>query len=112
MVARKNRISGEAFWACSTLKCRGRSSFDAPFEPQESSLQGRKSPAVDAVLFEDRVRASGVVTEAIHRFGSEALATNWLKAPKVGLRGETPLEAIKSVAGCKVVERLLDERFS
>lgn len=111
MVIRKNGVTGQPFWACASLKCPGRASFEsvALTDPAERK---RSPSAAAAPQFEDKVRAAGVVTEAIHRFGNEGLATNWLKSPKVGLHGETPLEAIKSVAGCKVVERLLDERFA
>lgn len=113
MVLRSNRTTGAAFWGCAAMPCRG----SRPYEDEDTASAGRAPGLMaqeqGAPKFEDKAMAARVIARAIELFRSEDSATKWLEAPKVGLRkyGGTPLEAIKTVMGCAITDRLLDERF-
>lgn len=112
MVARHNRTTGDPYWSCSSPRCPGTQRFDDALSARRQrdyATPGKAEP----VVFEDKQRAAMLVARAIASFRSEGAAMRWLKDRKVALRGsgETPWEAIKTLAGCALVERLLDERF-
>lgn len=113
MALRKNRTSGANFWGCSILSCRG----TRPYEDVEPTAvnRGRAGGASRerTPQFEDKESAAEIIAHAVELFGSEAAASAWLKAPKVGLRnhGHTPLQAIQTLEGCVITVRLLSERF-
>jgi hypothetical protein len=113
MALRKNRTSGVVFLGCSILSCRG----TRPYEDVASTLVNRgRAGGVSrerTSQFEDKDLATEIIAHAVELFGSEAAASPWLKAPKVGLRnhGNTPLEAIRTLEGCVITARLLSERF-
>ncbi len=107
MVTRTSRATGAPFWGCSTRACPGKRPYDDVFIRR----QQKSTPVNEQVSFEDKGRASRLIEEAVKAFGNNASAYAWLKAPKVALAGQTPYDAIKTVAGCIVVERLLAELF-
>jgi hypothetical protein len=113
MALRKNRTSGAVFWGCSSLSCDG----TRPYGDVDPTLINRSGAGQDSgertPLFEDKELATEIIAHAVELFGSEAAASAWLKASKVGLRnhGHTPLEAIRTLSGCEVTARLLRERF-
>ena len=52
-------------------------------------------------------RHSRIHAQARDVFESGAAATNWLKTPQYGLGGTVPLDAIRTTAGFREVEKLL-----
>jgi hypothetical protein len=111
MVVRSRRRTGEPIWACTSVRCLGVRPFDAVDIESSWPLPVNRRDHDDP-KFENKDRAALVISQAITLFRSEALATAWLKTPKVGLAGATPLDAVKTIIGCCAVERLLEERFS
>ncbi|KAF3999932.1 MbcA/ParS/Xre antitoxin family protein [Glaciimonas immobilis] len=131
MPNRNNARTGEAFWRCSSRRChtKTRANYDrdsigdtvSAAEPSDckidsaisSATSSATSSAIREVKFEDRNRTEAIVRRTVIEFGNKEAAIKWLQAKKVGLRGygDTPLEAIKSVLGCTLVDALLDQRF-
>lgn len=110
MIIRRNRTTGDPFWACTTHRCRGTKNFDEVAGlVSVRSEQGRKNGRTETV--EDKERVAALIARTIELFRNEGLATAWLNAPKVGLQGDTPLVAMRTLKGCIEVDRLLDERF-
>jgi hypothetical protein len=110
MLARPDSITGQAFWCCTNINCSGHRRFE---DQEVPSQQVPLENGSGAVKFEDKDRAARVIKRAVTLFRNEPLAMNWLKSSKVALRdnGSTPMEAVKTIAGCAIVDRLLDERF-
>jgi hypothetical protein len=112
MVVRNNRSTGELFWRCSSPRCPRTRPIDyAPVSGlSESDLS---PPPTNVIEFEDRPRAEAIYRRAVQDLRGTGAATKWLRDKKVSLRhcGETPLEAIKTSAGCARVELLLDQLF-
>lgn len=113
MVLRTNRTTGAPFWGCSAIRCCGSRPYEDKDVPTSNSRQRQVPQEEAASTFEDKVTAARIIARAIDLFRSEAAAQKWLETPKVGLRnyGKTPLKAIKTVVGCTITDRLLDERF-
>lgn len=110
MVTRRNRTTGELFWACSVPRCGVTMNFDDGIPL--SNAASRSGPIDGAApSFENKDGVAAVITRAIELFRNEGLATAWLKSPKVALKGETPLQAMTTQTGCNAVARLLEERF-
>jgi hypothetical protein len=112
MIVRKNRSTGEPFWACTSHRCPGVRQFDDIAPTTNRTGRAVVSNAESSVQFESKDRVAALIARTIELFRNEGLATAWLKAPKVGLGGTTPLDAMKTLAGCGAVERLLEERFA
>lgn len=54
-------------------------------------------------------RFVGTLDLAAHIFGSRASAMQWLNAPKRRFGGETPLSLLRSDAGTRLVEEVLEQ---
>lgn len=107
-----NRKTSTEYWRCTSVRCGGTRDFD-DVAPIHSHRQPIVSCTTGKIGFEDKERAARIIARATELFGSMAHATKWLKSSKVGLRehGQTPLEAIRTVAGCVITEKLLADRF-
>ncbi len=113
MTLRNNSTTGKAYWICASVRCGDiRSLEDVGVELKSETGQPEQSAAA-SVQFQDKVRAARIIARAIELFRDEPKAMAWLESPKVGLRnhGDIPLVAIKTLGGCAITERLLDERF-
>ncbi len=113
MAVRNNRVTGEAFWGCSSPRCHRTRPIE--HRPRVSGLSESDLPPPRSLVveFEDRARADAIYRRAVQDFRDPGAATKWLQDKKVALRGhgETPLEAIKTSSGCARVEVLLDQLF-
>ncbi|MDB5936351.1 MAG: hypothetical protein JWQ01_3695 [Massilia sp.] len=112
MIVRKNRSTGEPFWACTSHRCPGVRQFDDVAPKINRAGRATVSNAEGSAQFESKDRVAALIARTIELFRNEGVATAWLKAPKVGLGGATPLDAMKTLVGCGAVERLLEERFN
>lgn len=111
MTIRRNRSTGAQSWACSARRCTGHRHLDVDGFQQQTPAR-RDPPNDQKNLYESKESAAAVIAMAVALFRSESRAAAWLQAPKVGLQGATPLDAMKTTQGCAVVERILEERFA
>ena len=74
----------------------------------KATLQRRKIEGrLDAVESERVLRFARLMGKAIHVFGSEGNAREWLKKPQFGLGGAVPLDYAETEIGAREVENLL-----
>lgn len=72
---------------------------------QQANLDATKR--LSAVESDRLYRLARIVGKAADVFGDETTALSWLKEPLSALRGQTPLEVVKTEPGVQPVELLL-----
>lgn len=69
--------------------------------------RGNATKRLSAVESDRLYRLARIVAKAADVFGDETTALDWLKEPLSALKGQTPLEAVKTEPGVQQVDLLL-----
>lgn len=116
----------DLFWGCSQFpRCRGSIDYEKYLDivgvettkhaidalgsstSGKSSAQQPKFIKKESLPPELQTAISEIAFLAEAAFGSLERAHNWLRTPKVGLSGRTPLGAMQKLEGCQQVKQLI-----